>query len=350
MRTLSEGELVKTLSDLGAAKTSLMLDPNTTPHFFGEIFSSAGGALVEHRDPCVLPRAIKNQQEIDGARKAHLRDGVAVTKFLHWLDTTAQTATVDEIEAATKLEGFRAEDAELVDLSFDTISGAGPNGAVVHYRVDTSTNIPFPNNNLYLVDSGAQYKDGTTDITRTVPIGTPTAEMVDRFTKVLKGHIAIASVRFPANTTGATLDILARHALWQAGLDYDHGTGHGVGSFLSVHEGPQGIAKGYSAQALKPGMIISNEPGYYKTGAFGIRIENLVLVSEMSEIDGGERPMHSLETLTLAPIHLSLIDKDQLSDSERKWLNAYHKRVFDQLAPRLPAGLQNWFKKATRPI
>ena len=236
------------------------------------------------------------------------------------------------------------------DISFDTISGAGPNGAVVHYKVSTATNRKLERDGLYLVDSGGQYPDGTTDITRTVPIGAASDEMCDRFTRVLKGHIALATMRFPAGTTGHQLDAMARKPLWDAGLDYDHGTGHGVGSFLGVHEGPQRIAKAANNQALKPGMILSNEPGYYKAGAFGIRIENLIVVTPPAPVPGGEREMMAFETITLAPINLDLVAVDLLTDDERQWLNEYHARVRDALTALVPLDIREWFENATRPV
>jgi len=243
-----------------------------------------------------------------------------------------------------------AETGALRDLSFDSISGAGSNGAVVHYKVTKSTNRPINNNEVFLIDSGAQYPDGTTDVTRTIIIGTPTAEMKDRFTRVLKGHIALATVRFPEGTTGMALDAFARRPLWEAGLDYDHGTGHGVGSYLSVHEGPQNISKRNVTQPLKPGMICSNEPGFYKTGEFGIRIENLVVVSEAKTVPGGERKMMEFETITLAPIDLGLVEPKLLSADERAWLNAYHARVRDTLLPLVDADTKPWLEQATRQI
>jgi Xaa-Pro aminopeptidase len=278
-----------------------------------------------------------------------------VTRFLAWLDEEAPRGRLDEIGAAEALERFRIETArtdgtELADISFDTISGTGPNGAIIHYRVNRATNRPLEQNSLFLIDSGGQYRDGTTDITRTVAIGTPTSEMRRRFTLVLKGHIAIASARFPAGTTGVQLDALARLALWEAGLDFDHGTGHGVGSFLSVHEGPARISKTGSTVPLEAGMILSNEPGNYKPGAFGIRIENLVLVKKPEPVDGGERPMLGFETLTLAPIDLRLVDTTLLRQEERDWLNAYHARVASALAPRLNQTERAWLEQASRPV
>jgi Xaa-Pro aminopeptidase len=296
-----------------------------------------------------LPKACKNKAEVAGTRAAHLRDGRALTRFLAWLGTTAAKGDVDEITAAKKLEAFRAETGALRDLSFDTISGAGANGAIVHYRVTTHTNQPLKPGELYLVDSGAQYLDGTTDVTRTVAIGEPNAEQRDRFTRVLKGHIGIATARFPEGTSGAQLDAFARMSLWKVGLDYDHGTGHGVGSYLSVHEGPQRISK-MGHVPLKPGMIISNEPGYYKTAAYGIRIENLLVVTEAEMIEGGERPMMGFETLTLAPIDLNCVEADLLTADEKEWLNAYHTRVREALSEGMDAETLAWLSEATRVI
>ncbi len=301
-------------------------------------------------DPCALPRATKNSVEIEGARHAHIRDGAAVTRYLHWLDTEAQSGEIDEITAAKQLEAFRAESKELRDLSFDSISGSGPNGAICHYRVTTETNRRLEKGELYLIDSGGQYPDGTTDITRTVPIGEPTDEMRDRFTRVLKGHIALATMKFPAGTTGHQLDAFARKPLWDAGLDYDHGTGHGVGSFLCVHEGPQRIAKAPNDQALKPGMILSDEPGYYKAGEFGIRIENLIVVTPGAPVAGGECEMMAFETITMAPINLDLVKAEMLSDDERRWLNDYHAHVRKKIGPHIPDGIKDWFEAATRAI
>jgi Xaa-Pro aminopeptidase len=274
--------------------------------------------------------------------------------FLAWFDAAASVISdgsgeLDEIAVVEALEGFRRQTGQLVDISFDTISGAGPNGAIVHYRVSRATNRAIAAPSLFLIDSGGQYRDGTTDITRTLPVGMPTTEMRDRFTRVLKGMIAISIARFPIGTIGAQLDSLARFALWQAGLDYDHGTGHGVGSFLSVHEGPQRISKTGTAP-LEPGMIISNEPGYYRPDHFGIRIENLILVEPASVPDGGERPMLGFETLTLAPIDRRLIEATLLTRAELKWLDAYHARVRDVLGPLLDAETRDWLEKATEPL
>ncbi|MFZ5616783.1 MAG: aminopeptidase P family protein [Pseudomonadota bacterium] len=346
----AEADLDAALQKFGKDGRTIAVDPALAPMKYVSDLATAGARIVDLTDPCALPRATKNETELNGARSAHVRDGAAVTEFLHWIATKAQDGSVDEIAAAMKLEGFRAATGKLVDLSFDTISGAGKNGAVVHYKVSTATSRKLTPGELFLIDSGAQYQDGTTDITRTVPIGTPTQEMRERFTLVLKGHIALATTRFPSGTTGSQLDVLARKALWDAGLDYDHGTGHGVGSFLGVHEGPQRIAKAPNSQALKPGMIVSNEPGYYKTDGYGIRIENLIVVRDAEAIAGGERPMMSFETITLAPINLDLVVPSLLTEAERCWLNKYHARVRQTLSPLLPKDVAEWLTRATRSI
>jgi Xaa-Pro aminopeptidase len=294
-------------------------------------------------------KAVKNNAEIAGTRAAHLRDGAALTRFLAWFDKRAATGTLTEIGAVEALETFRRDTGVLRDVSFPTISGAGPNGAIVHYRVTSASNRVIGENELFLIDSGAQYEDGTTDVTRTIAVGTPSAEMRDRFTRVLKGHIAIARAVFPEGTSGAQLDPLARVALWQAGLDFDHGTGHGVGCYLSVHEGPQRISK-LGTAPLKRGMIVSNEPGYYKTGAYGIRIENLLLVIPGPSPDGADKPLNAFETLTLAPIDRRLIDARLLTGKERLWLDDYHARVRDALRPQLDSATQIWLDAATRPL
>lgn len=346
----AEADLDATLQKFGKDGKTIAVDPALAPMKYAADLAAAGAVIIDLTDPCALPRAMKNETELNGTRSAHVRDGAAVTEFLHWIATKAQDGSVDEIAAAMKLEGFRAATGKLVDLSFDTISGAGKNGAVVHYKVSTATSRKLTPGELFLIDSGAQYQDGTTDITRTVPIGTPTQEMRERFTLVLKGHIALATTRFPSGTTGSQLDVLARKALWDAGLDYDHGTGHGVGSFLGVHEGPQRIAKAPNSQALKPGMIVSNEPGYYKTDGYGIRIENLIVVREAEAIAGGERPMMSFETITLAPISLDLVIPAMLTEAERCWLNKYHARVRQTLSPLLPRTVAEWLAHVTRSI
>ena len=346
----AETDVDAALAKLGKDGRTIAVDPALAPMKYVTTLLESGAKTVDLTDPCALPRATKNEAELNGTRAAHVRDGAAVTQFLCWIATSAQDGSVDEIAAAKKLEGFRASTGKLLDLSFDTISGAGANGAVVHYKVSTATSRRLTPGELFLIDSGAQYRDGTTDITRTVPIGAPTPEMRERFTLVLKGHIALATARFPAGTTGTQLDILARKALWDAGLDYDHGTGHGVGSFLGVHEGPQRIAKAPNPQALKPGMILSNEPGYYKTGGYGIRIENLIVVAEAEAIAGGERAMMRFETITLAPISLDLVVASLLTEAERHWLNKYHARVRQTLTPLLPKDVADWLATATRSI
>ncbi|HEY6860111.1 MAG TPA: aminopeptidase P family protein [Pseudolabrys sp.] len=300
-------------------------------------------------DPIALLKATKNHAEIVGSRAAHKRDGVAVARFLAWLDEEAPSGKLTEIDAVAALESFRRDTGTLKDISFPTIAGAGPNGAIVHYRVTRTSNRHIGKNELFLVDSGAQYEDGTTDITRTIVVGEPSEEMRDRFTRVLKGHIAIATAVFPENTSGAQIDPLARTALWQAGLDFDHGTGHGVGSYLSVHEGPARISK-LGTVALRRGMILSNEPGYYKTAAYGIRIENLVLVIAAPEPVGAEKPLNAFETLTLAPIDRRLVDARMLTPKERAWVDSYHARVHEVLGPLVDAPTRRWLAAATKPL
>jgi Xaa-Pro aminopeptidase len=342
------GELQAALAAMRGKR--VRLDPASASAWYFEELKKAGAEIVRGQDPVVLPRACKNAAELDGSRSAHKRDGAAVSRFLHWVATEGQSGKVQEIEACQKLESIRAATGALKDLSFDSISGAGPNGAIVHYRVTKKTNRKLARGSLFLIDSGAQYLDGTTDITRTVAIGRPTREMRDRFTRVLKGHIALSRVRFPKGTTGHQLDALARLSLWEAGLDYDHGTGHGVGVYLGVHEGPQRIAKFVNTQPLEPGMIVSNEPGYYKTGAFGIRIENLQIVTPAADIAGGERPMLGFETLTLAPIARELIVKQLLSKEELAWINAYHARVWAEIGPQLDGEAKTWLEAATKAL
>ena len=332
----------------------VVVDPQHAVAAIFEALERAGAEVVAMRDPTILPKAIKNPVEIAGQKAAQERDGAAIARFLHWVEEEAPKGAVDELTASDKLEALRRENPELRDLSFDSISGAGPNGAIVHYRSSEKTNRKLEMNSIYLIDSGGQYVDGTTDITRTVVIGEPTEEMRDRFTRVLQGHIAIATAVFPKGTRGSQLDSFARRPLWEAGLDYAHGTGHGVGSFLSVHEGPQRISPVGSAQAggdepLVPGMILSNEPGYYKTGEYGIRIENLVLVVER-EIEGAEKPMLGFETLTFAPIERRLIDAAMLSPEELIWLNCYHAHVLARIGPRLSGADLDWLRKACAPI
>ena len=331
---------------------TVIADPGTAASAIFDRLAKAGAKVRRAPDPVQLPKACKNPVEIEGTRKAHVRDGAALSNFLSWLAREAPNGHLTEIDAAKALEGYRARTGSLRDLSFDSISGAGSNGAVVHYRVTTSTNRPIRNNEIFLIDSGGQYPDGTTDVTRTVIVGNATGEMKDRFTRVLKGHIALATVRFPEGTTGAALDAFARRALWDVGCDYDHGTGHGVGSYLSVHEGPQNISKRHVTQVLKPGMICSNEPGYYKNGEYGIRIENLVVVSEAAPVPGGDpqRKFMTFETITLAPIDLGLVEPGLLTDGERQWLNAYHARVRETLLPLVDEETRDWLRHATRAI
>lgn len=332
-----------------AGKT-VAVDPERAVAAIFEALSGAGATLIEERDPVVLPKAIKNAVEIAGHKAAQARDGAALSRFLHWLAVEAPKGGLDEIQASDKLQALRAETGLLRDLSFDTISGAGPNGAVVHYRASDETKRILEPNSLYLVDSGGQYQDGTTDVTRTVAIGTPTAEMRDRYTRVLKGHLAIARAVFPKGTRGGQLDILARQHLWAAGLDYAHGTGHGVGAYLSVHEGPQRIATfGGGDEPLQPGMILSNEPGYYKTGEYGIRIENLILVEERA-IKGGEKEMLGFETLTFAPYERALIDTDMLDAGEIAWIDAYHAQVRAVVGPQLEGDAADWLADVTAPL
>ncbi len=342
------------LDGLGSAAGPVLADPATAAAWIFQRLEASGARVIEGADPCQLPKAKKNPVELDGIRAAHRRDGAALTGFLAWLDRTAAPRAgkdgVSEIEAMDKLAWFRRQDPLFRDLSFDTIAGSGPNGAIVHYRVTEASNRRLDRGELFLVDSGAQYPDGTTDVTRTVAIDGPSQEMRERFTLVLKGHIALATQRFPRGTTGSQLDTLARAALWQAGLDYDHGTGHGVGHYLGVHEGPQRISKAPNKVPLEPGMVVSNEPGYYKTGAYGIRIENLVTVVESERRDGEERDMLCFETLTLAPIDLNLVEPSLLTPRETAWLDGYHARVHETLGPLVDAETAAWLEQATRAV
>lgn len=329
---------------------TVSLDPALASSWFFDRAEASGARILREDDPCALPRACKNATEVEGARKAHIRDGVAIVKFLHWLSTEGQSGHEDEISAAMKLEALREETGALKDLSFDTISGAGPNGAIVHYRVSTQTCRKLEKGSLYLVDSGGQYLDGTTDITRTVAIGTPNDEMRERYTDVLRGHIFLSKIRFPDGVNGSQLDVLARAALWQKGLDYAHGTGHGVGSYLGVHEGPQRISPAPNSVALQTGMIVSNEPGYYKTGSYGIRIENLQVVTAPENIEGGDQPMRGFETLTIAPLEPSLIVKELLTTDEVEWLNDYHEVVFNTHKASITGDVLEWLREVTAPV
>ena len=333
---------------------TVAVDPERSVAAIFDALQGAGATVVAKRDPTILPKAIKKDIEIAGQKASQERDGAAIVRFLKWLEDEAPKGALDEIKAADKLQQLRQEAPELRDLSFDTISAAGPNAAAPHYKVTEQSNLPIRMNQIYLVDSGGQYVDGTTDITRTVIVGEPTAEMRDRFTRVLKGHIAIATAVFPKGTRGSQLDSFARRPLWEAGLDYAHGTGHGVGSFLSVHEGPQRISPVGSSQSggdepLKAGMILSNEPGYYKAGEYGIRIENLVLVVERA-IEGAEKEMLGFETLTFAPIERRLIDVEMLEPEELIWLNCYHAHVLARIGPRLSGADLAWLQAACAPV
>ncbi len=342
-------ELGLALDMLGRLNKRVLIETATAPMWAASRLQTAGVTVVRDADPVALPKACKNAVELDGIRRAHRRDGAAVSRFLAWLARESRSGRLREIEASDRLQALRQETGKLRDLSFDTISGAGPNGAIVHYRASAGSERTLEPGSLYLVDSGGQYRDGTTDITRTVAIGTPSPEMRDRFTRVLKGHIALATARFPAGTTGSQLDALARYALWQAGLDYDHGTGHGVGAYLAVHEGPQRISKAANTVALQPGMIVSNEPGYYKAGAYGIRIENLLAVRDAT-IEGADRAYLEFETLTLAPIDLNAVEPGLLTDTERGWLNDYHRRVRETVGPKVDEATRAWLAEATRAI
>ena len=342
-------DFVQALAALGQARKTVKLDQATAADALARLVITHGGKVARGACPIALMKAVKNQVEISGTRAAHIRDGAAVTRFLAWFDREAARGTLTEIDAVAALEGFRRDTGLLKDISFPTISGAGPDGAIVHYRVTSKTNRAIAPGELFLIDSGGQYQDGTTDITRTVAVGEPTAEMRERFTRVLKGHIAIARAVFPDGTTGAQLDSFARQFLWAQGLDFDHGTGHGVGSYLSVHEGPARISK-LGTTALRRGMILSNEPGYYKAGAYGIRIENLVLVVEAAAVPGAEKPLNAFETLTLAPIDRRLIVANMLTPEETEWLDGYHARVAQTLSPLVDAETRAWLAAATRPL
>ena len=339
--------LDEALRQLGSAKARLRLDAATAGVKLKTLIEQAGGTADVGKDPIALMKAAKNPVEIAGSRAAHRRDGAAMVRFLHWFDDEAPKGGLTEISAAVKLEEFRAATGKLKDLSFPSISAAGPNAALPHYRVSEHSNRAI-GPGIYLIDSGAQYEDGTTDITRTIAIGEPTPRMRDRNTRVLKGMIAIAGAVFPKGTSGAQLDSFARQFLWQAGLDFEHGTGHGIGSYLSVHEGPQRISKAGTAPLL-PGMILSDEPGYYKEGAFGIRIENLLVV-EPRAIRGAERTMYGFETLTLAPIDRRLILPRLLTRDERRWLDAYHARVLAEIGPLVEGEVRSWLEQATAPL
>ncbi|MCP5073921.1 MAG: aminopeptidase P family protein [Rhodobacteraceae bacterium] len=345
---------ISATDQFGAALDSLSgvvtIDPKTAPVWVGERLKAAGIETADAPDPTVLPKACKNEAEIAGSTKAHLRDGAAVTEFLAWLDAQGPAPALSEIDVVKKLEGFRAATGELRNISFDTICGSGPNGAIVHYRVTEDTNRRIETGDVLLVDSGAQYIDGTTDITRTIAIGTPPSEAVRAFTLVLKGMIAISRQRFPKDLTGRDLDPLARAALWRDGLDFNHGTGHGVGVYLSVHEGPQRLSR-ISEVPLKPGMILSNEPGYYREGEFGIRIENLIVVETAPALPGADdRDMLQFHTLTWVPIDRRMMDVSLLSTAEREWLNGYHAEVIEKIMPRCSPEAREWLARTCAPM
>ncbi|EHK55940.1 aminopeptidase P family protein [Allomesorhizobium alhagi] len=345
--------LESAIIDLARSGAAVSLDPALAADRLRALVEDNGGTVISAPDPARIPRATKNKAEIQGARAAHRRDGAAIAKMLCWLDAQ-KPDTIDEIATVTQLEGFRRAVGEetqmpLRDVSFSTISGSGPNGAIMHYRVSRATNRKLGDGELFLLDSGAQYQDGTTDITRTVPVGQPTDEMRERYTLVLKGMIGISLLRFPAGTRGADIDAIARLALWEHGLDYAHGTGHGVGSYLAVHEGPQRIAK-TGTEKLLEGMILSNEPGYYKPGHYGIRLENLIIVTAAEQLPDGDIAMHGFDTLTLAPFDRRMLRTDRLAPEELAWLNAYHARVLSEIGPMVDGETLKWLEAATAPL
>ena len=340
-------DFIKAMSGFSGKRVGV--ERKSAPVVVSSALAGCGAETVWSTDPCSMPKACKNSAEKEGTRKAHLRDGAAMARFLCWFDGASASGKLTEISVAEKLEKFRDETGKLEDISFDTISGFGPNGALPHYRVSRESNRKIEGDSLYLIDSGGQYRDGTTDITRTIAVGEPSADMHKAFTLVLRGMIEVTLARFPKGCTGVQLDAMARMAMWRAGLDFDHGTGHGVGSYLGVHEGPCGISK-RSTGALQPGMILSNEPGYYREGAFGIRIENLVIVDEPSVPEGGDREMLGFETITLAPIDLRLIDPLLLGSEHIEWLNAYHARVYEALYPLVDDTTKEWLGDATAKV
>jgi Xaa-Pro aminopeptidase len=342
------GALTSKLIELSKSGASIALDSATSADALSRLITGAGGKPVRGSDPVSLLKAVKNDTEIAGTKAAHRRDAIALSRFLAFIDREAITGKLTEIDAVEALETFRRDTGALKDVSFPTISGTGPNGAIVHYRVTRKSNRRIAPGDLLLIDSGAQYEDGTTDVTRTIAIGEPTFEMRDRFTRVLRGHIAIARALFPDGTSGAQIDTLARQYLWQAGVDFEHGTGHGVGSYLSVHEGPARISK-LGTTPLKRGMILSNEPGYYKADAYGIRIENLELVVA-AEIAGAEKPVNAFETLTLAPIDRRLVDLNMLTGDELSWLNEYHEKVRHAVRGHVDDATKAWLDDATAPM
>ncbi len=335
---------------LAALKGPVRVDKASAPIHISDVLREAGIEIDYRDDPCILPKARKNATEIAGTREAHLRDGAAMVEFLYWLDGAKDKPGLTEIDIVTKLEGFRRATNMLLDISFETICGSGANGALPHYRVSESSNRTLKDGDLIVIDSGGQYFDGTTDITRTVCVGNPGGDERAAFTRVLQGMIAISRVRWPRGLAGRDLDPLARYPLWAAGQDFDHGTGHGVGTYLCVHEGPQRLSRSGEVP-FEPGMILSNEPGYYREGAFGIRTENLVVVMGAPELTGADkRDMLSFETITFAPIERRLIEVDTLALAERDWLNAYHAQVIEKIAPRISTAAKGWLLKAGAPI
>jgi Xaa-Pro aminopeptidase len=342
-----QDSFVEILHQLGDQR--VLIDPCQVPQKIVNALQISGAKIIYGDDPCSLLRAIKNTTELKGAYAAHKRDAVAVVNFLAWLLKSIETQEITELEASLYLKTERQKQPLFQDLSFVTISAVGSNAAIIHYHPTQESDTILKKNSLYLVDSGGQYLDGTTDITRTVAIGQPTEEQIDRYTRVLKGHVALSSITFPLGTAGQQLDVLARQYLWQIGLDYEHGTGHGVGSFLSVHEGPHRISKFASLNALQPGMIVSNEPGYYKPGEYGIRIENLVTVVKVPSV--GEGSMLGFENLTLVPFDKNLIDINQLTNAEREWIDAYHHKIWESLSPLVDRDMTlQWLEEATAPL
>ena len=342
------------LKDLGRAQARVQIDPNSSSHAISMILTDNGAQTIEAADPTSLPRAIKNNAELKGSAHAHVVDGAAMVTFIAWLKSQ-KPSDLTEIDVATKLENIRASMGEqhqcpLKDISFDTILGSGPNAAIIHYRVNEDSNRNLQDGEMLLVDSGGQYVSGTTDITRTIGLGKVPDNQKRYFTLVLKGMIDISLLRFPQGTRGVDIDAFARTALWKSGLDYGHGTGHGVGSYLAVHEGPQSISKRAMVK-FQSGMIVSNEPGYYREDAFGVRIENLVYIHKARDIENGEQRMLGFETLTLCPIEKDLIIQSMLTKEQLDWLNSYHKRVLEELSPLIKdADTQKWLTEATRPL
>jgi len=346
VRVRDEAEFAGALADPARAGTTVLVDPASVSVWILDRLTSSGARVERDMDPCALPRSRKNPTELEGARAAHLRDARPMIRFLAWLAEAMETDPPTEIEAARRLESLRAEEELYRGPSFETIAGAGPNGAIVHYHATPITDRRLARGELFLIDSGAQYLDGTTDVTRTLALGgSPTEEERRVYTAVLRGHIALGALRFPPGTTGSRIDAIARAPLWAEGFDYDHGTGHGVGSYLSVHEGPHRVAKVHNTVPLEPGMILSNEPGCYLPGRFGVRIETLVAVRP-SETG----PTLEFETLTLVPYDRSLIDVSRLTDAEREWVDDRHALIRDTVAPRLDARAAAWLREATAPL